>query len=217
LRAKRDQVLSNFQVERIVVGHLMTNSYILASGGECLILDPGDDAARILQKVSDSQMKPRYVISTHGHFDHLLAAGKVSRELGVPFCLHERDRDTLTEFWGLASRYGATGKPPVPDIYLKGDESWDIGGNRVYTIPTPGHTPGSISILAGSRLFTGDTLFNGSIGRTDIGGENHEMVASLRKIMSLPEHTEIFPGHGEPTEIGRELDTMRYFIRLLGT
>ncbi len=214
---KKSQALSDFQVERLVVGPLMTNCYILSSGGECLILDPGDDAARILQTVAGSHLKPRYVISTHGHFDHLLAAGNVSKKLGVPFCLHERDRDTLTEFWGLASRYGTEGSPPIPGIYLKGDESWGIGGSKVSIIPTPGHTPGSISILAGSWFFTGDTLFNGSIGRTDIGGENHAMVSSLRKIMSLPEDTEIFPGHGEPTAVGMELDTMRYFIRLLGT
>ncbi len=215
--AKESQASSDFQIDRLVVGPLMTNCYILSSGGECLILDPGDDAARILQRVSDSHLKLRAVVSTHGHFDHLLAAGKVSKELGVPFCLHEMDRDTLTKFWGLASRHGAAGKPPVPDIYLQGDEFWDIGGRKVSIIPTPGHTSGSISILAGNRLFTGDTLFNGSIGRTDIGGENHAMVRSLRKIMSLPEDTGIFPGHGEPTTIGMELDTMRYFIKLLGT
>lgn len=109
--AKESQASSDFQIDRLVVGPLMTNCYILSSGGECLILDPGDDAARILQRVSDSHLKLRAVVSTHGHFDHLLAAGKVSKELGVPFCLHILDRTFQNDFsplfklaWGCRAR-----------------------------------------------------------------------------------------------------------------
>ena len=195
-------------LETLVVGPLEANCYIIGYEvtKEGMIIDPGDDAGYILETVKDLQLDIKLIVLTHGHIDHIGAVKEVNIATGAAICVHTDDAQSLKE-WRMGSILGSSyPAPPPPDRLLKGGDSIDIGGLHFSVIHTPGHTPGGICLLGEGVVFTGDTLFNYGIGRTDLdGGSGYQLINSLHtKLMVLPDDTIVYPGHGPETTIGAE-------------
>jgi len=195
-------------LERLVVGPFASNCYIVGSEitHEGMIIDPGDEANQILNKVKDLQLDIKMMVLTHGHIDHIGAVKEINEAIGAEICVHADDAQSL-KGWRMGSILGSSyPAPPPPDRLLKGGDSIDIGDLHFLVIHTPGHTPGGICLLGEGVVFTGDTLFNSSVGRTDLdGGSGYQLINSLHtKIMVLPDDTIVYPGHGPGTTIGAE-------------
>ena len=195
-------------IERLVVGPLATNCYILKSGVELAIIDPGGDAELILEKVRELGGTVKYVIDTHGHIDHIAANREVIEATGAELLIHELDARLLAApDRNLSSLMGMKLTSPAPSRLLKEGDKVTVGEEELTVLLTPGHTPGGICLLASEYAFTGDTLFVDSIGRTDFpGGSDERMRESLDKLQRvLRKDTVIYPGHGEPGRFGRAL------------
>lgn len=173
-------------VQTLTVGPLATNCYILACEKTCIgaIIDPGAEGNRIIDEVKSKKLKIKYIINTHGHSDHIQANEDVKKTFSCPVCMHENEE----------------GGFPPPDKKLKEGEEIEIGNLSLSILHTPGHTPGSISIVVEKNVFTGDALFAGGIGRTDLpGGDYNQLMQSInKKILTLPDDFKIYPGHGPP-------------------
>ncbi len=195
----------------ITVGAYQENCYLYACPVtlEAVIIDPGAEARRILDRIQELAFIPRYIITTHGHFDHICAVDEISAVYPVPLATHPDDVHMYTDQQA----------PPVyrreaplvrrqPDVLLKEGDSLSFGTLTLDVLHTPGHTPGGISLVSSSYcVFSGDTLFRRGIGRTDLpGGDYEQIVASIReKLYTLDEELVVFPGHGEPTTIIEEM------------
>jgi hydroxyacylglutathione hydrolase len=194
----------------ITVGAFQENCYLYACSEtlEAVIIDPGDEAERILQRIQELQFIPKYIINTHGHIDHICAIDEVSAVYPVPLAIHPDDVPMYTDE-KAALMYGYPA-PPVkrsPDILLKEGDVISFGKLTLEVIYTPGHTPGGICLLSRPYcIFSGDTLFRRGIGRTDLpGGNEQQLITAIReKLYSLDEELVVFPGHGEPTTIFEE-------------
>ncbi len=205
-------------LKTLVVGPLAVNCYIIASGTthEAAIIDPGDDAGKITAALQKDNLKLKYIILTHAHFDHAGAARELQDETGAQVMVHENDALLLKNTAAQAALFGMqTASPPKPDYFLKGGDGIKIGDVEMEVIETPGHTPGGISLYVKDAkvVFTGDTLFWGSIGRTDLpGGDFNTIIHSLKdKLGRLPDDTKVYPGHGDDTTIGLEKRQNPYF------
>ncbi|MEM2045404.1 MAG: MBL fold metallo-hydrolase [Candidatus Bathyarchaeia archaeon] len=203
------------EVKMFIVGRLLTNCYIVycPRTHKAVIIDPGfeayEEAQQIIRYLNDNGIKPIAVINTHGHPDHV-AGNKIMKEtLSIPILIHEGDAQMLMEPGRrLARIYGFNIDTPPADKLLHDGEEVQFGGKALKVIHTPGHTPGSICLLGENEIFTGDTLFAGSIGRVDFPESSEdEMKRSLEKIKALPDHLEIHPGHGPTTTLGEEKRT----------
>ncbi len=194
----------------ITVGALQENCYLYACPEtlEAVIIDPGDEAPRILERIQELHFIPKYIINTHGHFDHICAIDEVSAVYPVPLAIHPDDVYMYTEE-RVARLYGRQA-PLVkrqPDILLREGDTISFGTLTLEVLHTPGHTPGGICLVSRPYcVFSGDTLFQRGIGRTDLPGGNYEqIIASIReKLYTLDEDLVVFPGHGEPTRIIEE-------------
>ena len=195
-------------IERLVVGSLASNCYIVGSEatGKGMIIDPGDESERILEKANDLQLDIKNILLTHGHFDHIGAVKDISEATGAEICIHPDDAGYLqgkheSNFFTISYPAASSPKRLIND----GDEI-TIGDLRFLVIHTPGHTPGGICLLGQGVVFTGDTLFDHSIGRSDLpGGSSNQLINSLHtKLMILPDETMVYPGHGPETKIGEE-------------
>jgi glyoxylase-like metal-dependent hydrolase (beta-lactamase superfamily II) len=194
----------------ITVGIFQENCYLYAcpETREAVIIDPGDEAQRILQQIEALNFVPKYIINTHGHIDHIRAIDEVSEVYPVPLAIHSADVYMYTEE-RTARMYGL--KAPLvsrkPDILLADGDTISFGTLKLKVLHTPGHTPGGVCLLSEPYcIFTGDTLFHRGIGRTDFEGGNYEqIVTSIReKLYTLDEDLVVFPGHEGPTTIGEE-------------
>jgi len=195
-------------IERLVVGPLATNCYILKSGVELAVIDPGGDAELILEKVRELGGTVKYVIDTHGHIDHIAANREVIEATGAGLLIHELEAKLLAApDRNLSSLMGMKLTSPAPSRLLKEGDKVVVGEDEMTVLHTPGHTPGGICLLASEYAFTGDTLFLDSIGRTDFpGGSDERMQESLNRLQRvLSKDTVIYPGHGEPGRFGRAL------------
>ena len=202
-------------IERIVVGPLATNCYLLGceKSGEGLIIDPGGDADVILDRVKFSGLKITGILNTHGHFDHIAANREIKNELNVPIIIHENDRQLLTDpHWNGSLLMGTNHMSPEAERYLKEGDEVAVGECLMKVMHTPGHTTGGISLLYENCCFVGDTLFCGSIGRWDLpGGSLQELLHSVREVlMALPDDVKVYPGHGPETTIGAERESNPY-------
>ncbi|MCK9504647.1 MAG: MBL fold metallo-hydrolase [Porticoccaceae bacterium] len=191
------------------VGPLQCNCTIIGDTltGKAIVVDPGGDADVILNTLKAMNLSVVAIIHTHAHLDHILAAGEIQKATGAPIHLHEDDMFLWDEVEAHCRRFGLPPvKLPPPDKYLKDDQ--DLGCCGGVTLHTPGHTPGSTSFWFedANLLIAGDTLFLGSIGRTDFPGGNFEqIVKSIReRIYTLDEGAEVVTGHGPETTIGQE-------------
>ncbi len=194
----------------ITVGMFEENCYLYAcpTTREAVIIDPGDEAERILERIQELQLIPRYILNTHGHIDHICAIDAISDVYPVPLAIHPADIYRYTD--ERAARNFGRRAPLVkrkPDILLKEGDVIRFGTLALEVLNTPGHTQGGVCFVSRPYcVFSGDTLFHRSIGRTDLEGGNHEqLIQSIRtKLYSLEEDLVVFPGHGEPTTIIEE-------------
>ncbi len=195
-------------VNRVVVGPFASNCYIVGaeSNREGIIIDPGDNAKEILRIVNDSGLDIKLIVLTHGHIDHTGAVKEVKEATGAEVAIHTDDAKSLQE-QSLARMFGLSyPPPPPPDRLLTDGDSIDIGDLHFSVLHTPGHSQGGICLLGGGVVFSGDTLFNYSIGRYDLpGGSYSQLMDSIHtKLMVLPDDTIVYPGHGPETTVGIE-------------
>lgn len=196
-------------LESVVVGPLMVNCYVLGceNSREGVVVDPGDDTDRILEAVSRHGLKVVAVINTHGHFDHTGGNQRIITETGAGLLIHELDAPMLARAVDTAAMFGLTAEnSPPPSRFLTEGEFVAFGEYRLRVLHTPGHTLGGCSLHLEGMVFTGDTLFADSVGRTDFpGGSSVALGKSIReKLLVLPDDTIVYPGHGPSTTIGRE-------------
>lgn len=176
------------------------------------VIDPGDEADRILEKVRQLSLNVRAILLTHAHFDHIGAVARLQHELGAPVYVHADDVRGLTN-----AQYSVMplSDSPTADHLLKDGDTVTVGDITFTVLHTPGHTTGSVCYRCENVLFAGDTLFAGSIGRTDFpGGDMTAMRQSLRRLCTLPDAVSVVCGHGEETTIGYEKNTNPFMIGL---
>jgi len=202
------------RVERLVLGPLQTNCWLVVDdmGGPLLVVDPGGDVNDLLRAVDDREVAG--VVLTHGHFDHLGAVEEFLQVADVPLSVHEADAANITSPVGTGgSLFGFTQTAPPADVLLADGDTIEFGDATLQVLHTPGHTPGSISLLGDGHLFSGDTLFQLGVGRTDFpGGDGRELKHSIgTKLAPLADETEVHPGHGPDTTIGHERKLNPFF------
>lgn len=200
---------SKLQVETLIVGPLFSNCYIVwdESKKEGAIIDPGDDANEILKKIKELGITIKYILATHGHFDHVGGVAQLKRKLDVDFLAHQGDDFFIADGEESALKWGIQIEgSPQPDKFLKDGDKIKIGNLELEVIYTPGHSPGGVSFLHNGMIFCGDTLFQGSIGRTDFRkGSIEDLTKSIKtRLYTLPDDTVVYTGHGPITTIGDE-------------
>jgi glyoxylase-like metal-dependent hydrolase (beta-lactamase superfamily II) len=186
-----------------------TNCYLAydKGAGEGVIIDPGDEADRIISEVNQIGFKPKMILLTHGHGDHIGAVETVKNKFNIPLLVGTGEEKLLTSAaQNFSAAYGTPISCPPADRTLNEGESVEFGSESLKVITTPGHSPGGICYHSNGILFCGDTLFYGSIGRTDFPGCSHEQLIKsiMDKLLILPDATVCYPGHGPSTTIGQE-------------
>lgn len=198
-------------VHALTLGPMQANCYLL----ECeethsaIVIDPGDNAEVILDVLEKRKLNLEFIINTHGHIDHISANADLKNKTSAKLCIHRLDADMIVNPQkNLSSFIGRAISSPAPDRVLENGNIIEIGTINLKVIHTPGHSRGSISLLADDVLFTGDLLFAGGIGRYDFPGSSYnQIMESLNKIMELDDNLVVYPGHGPITTIGEERDT----------
>lgn len=197
-------------IKTIPTGMIEENCYIVMdeNTNEGFLVDPGADAEILANAVENMKIKPKFILLTHGHWDHVGAVVELKDKFNIPFYISANDNDMIQSG---QDTYGST---PNPDGYLKEGDTFKFADKTIRVIETPGHTPGGVCFLVDKSLFTGDTLFNGTIGRTDfVGGSFETLVSSVRrKLATLPEDIKVYPGHGPSTTIGLEKRQNPYIL-----
>jgi len=195
-------------IKTVQVGELRTNCYIVASSKtrEAVIIDPGDEAEKIIDAIETEKLKPILIVNTHAHPDHVGANFKLAEKYDIVAALGEDGYKMIEDFRGYFEDFSGL---KIEDLsierLLKDNNMIDIGELKLKVIKTPGHSKGSICLYGNGVLFSGDTLFAGTYGRTDIpGGSEEEMQESIKKLMELPDETVVYPGHGSRTTIAEE-------------
>lgn len=196
-------------LEKLEVGAFAANCYIVGaeSNQEGLIIDPGAEANKIWRKVKNLGLKIKFIALTHAHTDHVGALKEVKEATGAEVAIHADDAGALQARNPFSAVLGLSALTlPSPDRLLKSGDSLDIGDLHFLVLHTPGHTPGGICLLGEGVVFTGDTLFNFSIGRTDLSGGSYDQIMDSihTKLLVLPDDTVVYPGHGPQTTIGNE-------------
>ncbi|MEA2475844.1 MAG: hydroxyacylglutathione hydrolase [Actinomycetota bacterium] len=193
-----------------VVGPLACNCYIVGDAvtKAAIVIDPGGDATDLVSSIQSRGLVITAIVATHAHFDHVVAAEELRRVTGAPFFLHALDRPLLD--WMQESARMFLGieldAPPDVDREVSEGDSLVAGDVELSVLHTPGHSPGSISLIADGAVFSGDTLFQGSVGRTDLpGGDHAALVTAVRnKLFTLDDDLAVYPGHGPATSLGDE-------------
>ncbi len=203
-----------------MVGDYRVNAYLVVCPRtrEAALIDPGGDEETLIGLIEKEGVRVRYILNTHGHADHTGGNRKMKARLSAPVCMHEADVEFFADDEGLEKSETASGSPSAEpeDVRLKDGDVMALGELSIKVIHTPGHTPGSVCYLVAGNLFTGDTLFVGDVGRTDLeGGSLNRLLKSLeKKVITLPKDTIVRPAHdyGEtPTStIGREMEENPY-------
>ncbi|MFV9645153.1 MAG: MBL fold metallo-hydrolase [Desulfobacterales bacterium] len=196
-------------IKKLAVGPLMANCFIVAceKTKEAVVIDPGDETDRILWSLAELELTVKYIINTHGHFDHVGGNKEMKEATGADILINSLDAPMLSQLSAAAASFGlSTDNSPLPDKTLEDGDIISFGSITLKVIHTPGHSPGGIALYADGNLFVGDTLFAGSIGRSDLpGGDFHTLISSIKnKLFILDDAVRVFPGHGPETTIGKE-------------
>lgn len=202
--------MNKLDLQKCVLGMVYTNCYFLKNKetGELLLVDPADAPDRIVAKIEEMMAKPVGILLTHGHYDHILAVDEIKERYGIKIYACSQEQEMLREPSMNMSGFGGHSCSIKPDVLLNDLEVFTAAGFSIQMLHTPGHTPGSCCYYIEEEgvLFSGDTLFYGSVGRTDFpGGSTAQIIRSLHKLVdNLPEETEVYPGHDASTTIGYE-------------
>ena len=199
-------------VKMLTLGPLYTNCYIVTCSEtkEALIIDPGfeekKDAEKVLKEVKQQGLHVKYIVNTHGHPDHIGGNRIIKEATNALILIHEYDAPMLTDVAReLPMSFGLQMMSPPADKTIHEGDLIQAGKTTLRVLHTPGHSKGSISLLGNNIIFTGDTLFAGSIGRYDLPGASYkEIMHSIKRLAALPEHVKAYPGHGPTTTIGKE-------------
>jgi glyoxylase-like metal-dependent hydrolase (beta-lactamase superfamily II) len=208
--AGKEEMMAKLELQKCILGSVFTNCYFLKNTEtkEILIVDPGDEPDKIAGMISRMEGTAAGILLTHGHFDHILAVEAVKQKYQIPVYACRQEAELLKDPAKNLSAYQNPSCSLVPDILLDDLQVFEAAGFSIQMIHTPGHTKGSCCYYLKDEgvLLSGDTLFYGSVGRTDFpGGSTAEIVRSLHKLVdSLPEETEVYPGHDASTTIGYE-------------
>lgn len=198
------------KIERLVVGQLATNCYIAwdEESLEAVIIDPGDDGDYISRRIQDFGLFPKFILATHGHFDHVLAVAELMLAFKIPFLMHQADLFLFKRASQTAKFFiGVQADPYLPvDKFIKEGDVIKFGKENLKVIETPGHTPGGVAFYSDGILFSGDTIFVEGVGRTDFSyASPKKLKNSLKKLFQLSDKTVIYPGHGPTTTIGKKI------------
>jgi len=196
-------------IKALTVGQIQTNCYIVSDEAtrECAVIDPGDESNTIMDYLESNKLSCKYILITHGHFDHVLAAREVQSQTGAPLYIHEADCGGESPFSPFPL------KPDANTRYYAQGDVITLGSLKFHIIETPGHTPGGVCLICGDAIFTGDTLFRGTCGRTDLqGGDMNTLLRSLLKIAALPGDYEVYPGHEGASTLETERRTNECII-----
>ncbi|MEM2937190.1 MAG: MBL fold metallo-hydrolase [Candidatus Bathyarchaeia archaeon] len=210
-------------VKMFMVGKLLTDCYVAAcpKTREAIVIDPGFDnpqeAQEIFKFINQNAIKPKFIINTHGHPDHTCGNGIVKGKFAIPILIHEKDAQMLEEPGRrFAKNFGFNLNTPPADALLQDGDTIKFGETTLKVMHTPGHSQGSICLIGQKEVFTGDTLFAGSIGRVDLPQSSEkDMKSSLKKLASLPDHLKVYPGHGPATTIKEEKQTNPFLLHWL--
>lgn len=193
------------EIKRIITSPLETNTYIVINDRKAFVVDPGGEAEKILKIVDDAGAELEAVLLTHGHSDHICDAGKLQRA-GASVFIHQKDSDKINSYKNLGFSLNIKNDNFTPDVLLNGGEFLNICGLKVKTIHTPGHSEGGACYIVGDWLFSGDTLFYNSYGRTDFYDGNFGKLKNsiINKLFNLPHDYTVYPGHGDATSLDFE-------------
>lgn len=196
-------------IKMMMVGPIMTNCYVVGCEDtkKGVVIDPGEEADRILNVVKENGLSVEYIINTHGHFDHVGGNNRMKEATGADILIHRLDAPRLNEVGAAAAAWGMrVDDSPSANRQLEDGDKISFGNIEFTVIHTPGHTEGGISLYADGNVFVGDTLFAGSIGRTDFPGGNFDVLKkSIQgRLFELDDDTRVWPGHNNETTIGRE-------------
>jgi glyoxylase-like metal-dependent hydrolase (beta-lactamase superfamily II) len=196
-------------IQTFVVGPLQSNSYLVVDerSRQAAVIDPGMESESVLEAVRHEGLRVESLIITHGHFDHVFSSAAFKAETGAQVIMHPDDVPLLLEMPETARFFGFKAPPPPqPDRLVREGDVIKVGDLALRVLETPGHTPGGISLCLDNAVFVGDTLFAGSVGRTDLrGGSLDALLRSIRtRLLTLPDWTVVYPGHGAATSIGAE-------------
>jgi hydroxyacylglutathione hydrolase len=202
-------------IQSLTVGPIQANCFILGDEQtkEGVVIDPGDEARRILTVLQKQGLTLKYIINTHGHFDHVGANKALKDATGAPVLIHPGDAPMLSNLSASAGMWGMRAQDSPADQFLEDGDRVAFGQITLEVIHTPGHSPGGISLYTPKVVFVGDTLFAGSIGRTDFPGGDYDLLISgvQKRLFVLEDDVQVFPGHGPATTIGYEKEHNPFF------
>ncbi|MFO8111135.1 MAG: MBL fold metallo-hydrolase [Desulfosalsimonadaceae bacterium] len=203
-------------VKTLAVGPIMANCYIVGceETRHAAVIDPGDEADRILMSLAEDKLNVKYILNTHGHFDHVGANKRLKEATGAKIAIHPDDAEMLDMINVAAASFGmAAENSPPPDLLINDGDKITFGNITLEVMHTPGHSLGGVSFFSDGVVFVGDTLFAGSIGRTDFpGGDFNTLISSVKnKLFVMPDEVKVLTGHGPATTIGQEKRTNPFF------
>lgn len=194
-------------VEKIVLGELKTNCYIVVNEkGNCIVIDPADESEKIINRIKSQNLSLKAILLTHGHFDHIMATNTLKKEFDCPVIIGEADEEMLTDdLKNAAALLGMHVDKIFADKKVNDKDILDFDTFRIKVLATPGHTKGSVCYICEDTIFSGDTIFLECVGRTDLyGGNAVKLMTSLKKLNDLEGDYKIFSGHGEDTTLNYE-------------
>jgi glyoxylase-like metal-dependent hydrolase (beta-lactamase superfamily II) len=206
-------------IDSIATGSLIENTWILGDdvNRHAVIFDPGDNVSSIVGKIDELKLTPVFILNTHAHPDHIGAAAELQKRYDLPFALHEKELDIFNSAKNIAQYLGIQNfQLPEVTTLLSDGQVLEVNSMHLQVLHTPGHTPGSVCYITDKHLFVGDTLFRGTVGRTDLpGGSLKQLNESLLRLSRLSPDTKVYPGHGEATSITEELKSNPFLKDLL--
>jgi hydroxyacylglutathione hydrolase len=207
------------KIRHLVTGPLSVNTYIVFCNEtkQGAVIDPGGNADKIISLLRSEKIMLTHILLTHGHFDHIGGVANLKQNTQSAVCIHSLDKEMLTNpTKNLSLLMGAGCIQPKPDVLLHDGDMFQIGNLEVHVLHTPGHSPGSVTYKIGEILFAGDSIFRSSIGRTDFqGGSYEQLMQSIKaRILTQSRNSRIYPGHGEGTTVGHELEN-NPFLRVV--